>query len=325
LKIKIIDDNIIVAGSYNDSLQIPVGSIISKINGRPTEEILSEMRENISADALNPYFVDSQIEKRFPLVYSRRFGFPDSYTISYSVPYKNNSLTNDLVATEIETVRNSVFSNWRHPKLIFELLNENVAYMKVRTFIYYDRVDYFKSFMDSCFQIIKDKRTENLILDLRGNDGGDPFCSVILFSYLEHEPVPYFLEKYGKYSDLADPIPLAKNNFNGNLYTLLDGYCGSTNGHFSALLKYHKIGTFVGTPSGSTYKCNAGRDTQRRLDHTDIILNFGRNTFSAAVEGMDKTSPIMPDYPVKITYKDFWDGNDIFMETALKLINNEAK
>jgi len=118
---------------------------------------------------------------------------------------------------------------------------------------------------------------------------------------------------------------VASNHFSGNLFTLLDGRCGSTNGHFSALLKYHRIGEFVGTPSGATFKCNAGSNTEVILKKTSLILTFGRNTYAAAVEGMDKASPIMPDYPVHVKYQDFLDGRDVFMETALELIKNSNK
>jgi hypothetical protein len=136
---------------------------------------------------------------------------------------------------------------------------------------------------------------------------------------------PYFAEPYGKYRELANPIPLASNHFSGRLFTLLDGRCGSTNGHFCALLSYHQIGEFVGTPSGSTYKCNAGSNTEARLEKTQLILTFGRSTFAAAVEGMDKASPIMPDHPIQVKYQDFLDGRDVFMETALELIKNSKE
>jgi len=150
--------------------------------------------------------------------------------------------------------------NFNHPELGFEVIEErSTAIMTIQTFIYYDRVPMFKEFLESCFQEIHEKKIANLILDLRGNDGGDPFCAVPLFSYLENESVPYFAEPYGKYSSLAEQIPLAENHFTGNLFTLIDGRCFSTNGHFCSLLKYHKIGKFIGTEGGATYKCNAGK------------------------------------------------------------------
>ena len=196
---------------------------------------------------------------------------------------------------------------------------KNVAVIKIPTFSFYDRVEYFTKFIDSSFQEIKDKNIPNLILDLRGNDGGDPFCSVPLFSYLEKEPVKYFAEEYGKYSEFSKPIPLAENHFTGNLYTLIDYHCGSTNGHFSALLKYHKIGKFAGVEGGATYKCNASV-VEFSLKNTHMIVNVAQRTYNAAVEGMDKTKGVEPDYFVEQTYTDFINGIDTVLEYTLKLI-----
>jgi len=325
LRIKLIKDYVVVAGSYIDTLQVPVGSIILKINDRSIDDIIEKMRQNLSADAFNVNFINSQIEKRFPMIYARRSGFPEKYTVTYALPGRKTRESQLLIPADIQSVRKIVFTNFQHPNLSLELFEEiGTAIMTVKTFGYYDRVDYFRHFMDSSFQEIKEKKMSNLVLDLRGNDGGDPFCSVILFSYLEPQPLPYFAEAYGKYSELAEPIPQAENHFTGNLFTLLDGHCASTNGHFSSLLKYHQIGKFVGTASGATYKCNAGKDAEVHLKHTGIILNFGRNTYAAAVHGIDKAKPIMPDYPITQTYRDFLEGRDVYLETALELINNQS-
>ncbi len=326
LRVKLIEDYAVVAGSYNDTLQVPAGSIILEINERPMHEIIEEMRNNISADALNINFINSQIEKRLPMIYARRYGFPEEYRLTYALPGRKTRVTTVLIPADIQSVRAVVFKNFNYPPLTLELLeNKNTAIMTIPSFIFYDRVDYFKHFLDSSFTLIREKQIRNLILDLRGNDGGDPFCAVPLLSYLEHEPVPYFAEPYGRYAEFAQPIPMAENHFTGSLCTLLDGYCGSTNGHFCALLKYHKIGKIVGSPSGATYKCNAGRDTEITLDNSRIILTFGRNTFAVAVTGMDKTKPIMPDYPVQVTYKDFLNGRDVYMKKALMLIDGQNR
>ena len=180
----------------------------------------------------------------------------------------------------------------------------------------------FNSFLDSAFLEIKNKRINNLILDVRGNDGGDPFCAVPLFSYLEKEPVSYFAKEYGKYSDFTKPIPLAENHFTGNLYTLIDKHCGSTNGHFCALLKYHKIGKLVGEEGGATYKCNA-RTREIVLDNTKMLAYVPQETFIAAVEGMDKTKGVELDYFVEQTYKDFLNNTDTVLEFTLNQIKQK--
>jgi predicted O-methyltransferase YrrM len=326
LQVKLVEKYLVVSGSYRDTIELPVGSVILEINGLPADKIMDELRSITSADAFNPYFIDTQIEKRFPMFYASVFGFPEKYTVTYALPGTTTRLTVDLYPADIGSVRKVIFANFNHPPLAIDFLEDRkTAVMTVKTFVYYDRVDYFKDFMDRSFRQIKEKGIENLVLDLRGNDGGDPFCAVVLYSYLEKEPAPYFAEPYGKYAELAKPIPLPENHFTGQLYTLLDGRCGSTNGHFSALLKYHRIGKFVGTPSGSTYKCNAGKNTEIQLNKTSVILTIGRSTYAAAVKGLDKAQPIMPDYPVRERYKDFLNGKDVYMETAFRLIENSHR
>ena len=321
LQIRLIEDKVVVSGSYRDSCQIPPGCIIHEINNRDIDNIIGEMRANLYADAFNINFINSQIEHRFAMIYASQFGFPQTYIISYSLPDTKTHLTTELIPADLPAVRKVIFENFNYPKLTLQLFSEkNSALMSVKTFVYYDRLDYFRNFVDSCFQIIQEKKIENLILDLRGNDGGDPFCAVHLLSYLESQPVRYFAEPYGKYSELAKPIPLAANHFNGNFYTLMDGYSASTTGHFLSLLKYHKRGKLIGTASGSTYKCNAGKNTEVILSNSRLILTFGRTTFTAAVTGMDKTKPLMPDYQIEESYQDFLAGKDVYLEAVFNLL-----
>lgn len=321
LTVRLIDEQLIVDGSYHTFDEVPRGSIILEINKKPTAEIIEQLREIISSDALNPYFIDAQIVKRFPLLYASVYGLPDQYEIEYFLPKKGKPGVKTLTPTDHETVRNVIYSKFKNPPLGFEIVEDREsAIMTVPTFIYYDKVDYFRNFMDSSFHLIKTMGIENLILDVRGNDGGDPFCASILLSFLQKNPVLYFAEPYGKYKTLSEPLPVPKDSYRGNLYILLDGSCASTNGHFCALLKYHKIGKFIGTPSGATYKCNCGKNTEFRLRNSQMIITIGRGTYSAAVKDMDKTAPIMPDIYVHESYDDFVEGRDMSLEKASEQI-----
>ena len=325
LQIKLIEGYAVVAGFYNDMAQIPLGSIILEINSKPIEEIINDLKSSYPSDGLIKQFQFAQIEKRFPMSYARYYGFPENYVVTYTLPGRKTNETKKMIPANLEAVRSVVFKNFNHPPLTLKFIKEkSIAVLKIPSFIFYDMVDYFKSFLDSSFLEIKNRNVRNLILDLRGNDGGDPFCSVPLFSYLEREPVSYFMKEYGRYSEFAKPISLAENHFSGNLYTLIDKHCGSTNGHFCALLKYHKIGKLVGEEAGSTYKCNA-KTKEVKLDNTKMLVYIPQETFSAAVEGMDKTKGIMPDYLVEQNYKDFLIGKDTVMDFTLDLIKKNKE
>ena len=325
LQVKFIAGYTVVSGYYNDTSQVPVGSIILEINSRPIDKIINDLTSSYSSDGLNKQFQYAQVEKRFPMAYARFYGFPEKYIITYALPGRKTSVTTELIPADINRVRKIVFKNFDHPPPTLKITDKSdLAILKVPSFIFYDRVEYFTNFVDSAFKELKNENVKNLILDLRGNDGGDPFCSVPLFSNLEKEPVSYFANEYGRYSEFANPIPLAENRFEGNLYTLIDKHCGSTNGHFCALLKYHRIGKLVGEEGGSTYKCNA-RSKEFTLDNTKMIVNIARATFSAAVEGMDKTKGVEPDYYVEQIYKDFLEGKDTAMDFTLNLISQKEQ
>lgn len=320
LKLKIFDEQVVVCGSYLKDMEVPFGSIISEINGKPIKNIIEIIKKTISADANNPYFVNAQLIKRFSLRFADVYGLPEEYEIKYFKPNNLVAEVKKITGTSHESVHKEVFSHFNNPKLEFDLdTNNSTAIMTIKTFVYYDKVDYFRNFMDSCFLLINENGIKNLILDLRGNGGGDPFCASILFSYLQKKPEPYYSESYRRYEILANPVSLPKNNFKGSLYTLIDGSCGSTNGHLCALLKYHKIGKFIGSPSGATYKCNAGRNTNFRLKNSQMIITIGRSTYAVAVKNMAKTS-ILPDIYVNGTLDDFLNHQDVFIKKAYEQI-----
>ncbi|MBN1879879.1 hypothetical protein JW823_07185 [bacterium] len=344
LTVRIIESQLVITGSYetmsgsspspvnadDDSRELPAllspppGSIITEINGLHASKILEELRRITSADALNPYFIETQVAKRFSMFYASVFGLADHYTVTCRIPGQAVEKVYSLQPATIQSVRSVVFANFNRPLPVMDILPDGVtALIRVPTFIYYDRVEPFREFMKTSFRLIREKGIKNLILDLRGNDGGDPFCAVILYSYLLKQPAPYFAESYGKYVSLADPVQIPENGFDGKVYVLIDGRCGSTNGHFCALLKYHDLVTFVGTPSGSTFVCNAGKNTEMTLANTSLILTVGRSSFAAAVSGMDKSKPIIPDVDVHETVEIWRTGRDVFMETVLGLIEAE--
>jgi hypothetical protein len=178
-------------------------------------------------------------------------------------------------------------------------------------------------FIDSSFQVIHDHEIQNLVIDLRGNDGGDPFCSSHLLAYIQKKPVIYFRQPYGSYARLIKPLPMAENPFKGSQYYLIDGMCFSTTGHITSLLKYYGLGTFIGEETGATYTCNdASHDTQ--LKHTGYRLQSARGTFATAVIGFPLEQGILPDHPVHQSIDEVIMNQDAVLEYTLQLIKQKS-
>lgn len=86
------------------------------------------------------------------------------------------------------------------PNLNLEVDNDkNLAVITIKSFAYYQEKEKFYSFVDKAFEEINKSNIQNIILDLRDNMGGDPYCTSHLLSYLESKPVPYFAKAQKKH------------------------------------------------------------------------------------------------------------------------------
>lgn len=310
-----------ITGSCDSTSTVPVGSEILFINGESFEKVVDRLKSLTSTDGKNQAFRRAKVAQNFALKYAMAFGLSETFSIQYKPPQEEG-----LVETVIQGVSKKQLDlgTELHRKLSMKELKEGkVALLTINSFSYYGEVPMFKSFMDSVFQVIDRKGIQKLILDLRGNGGGDPFCSSYLWGYLQQEAVPYFKDHYGRYDTLANPIPLPVNHFQGELYTLIDGLGFSTTGHFCGLLKYHRIGSFIGSETGATFTCT-GNATYPALDQTRIMVGTARvMRYTAAVKGMDPLRGILPDYPVEPSREDLIKGRDKVLEYALSLAGED--
>ncbi|KPK82012.1 MAG: hypothetical protein AMS27_14965 [Bacteroides sp. SM23_62_1] len=318
------DDRAWMIHQYGAGSQIPPGSEITAINGMPFNQIINKLLLHISSDGYNHSLRIWKLNGNFLYLHALIFGFHDDFDIEFQYYVNRDVVTLSAVS------RDTIFSfnkqewdeTWFDHDLKFSIHEDSkTAIMKIKTFAYYGETKKFKSFLDDSFNKIRKNNINNLILDLRDNDGGDPFCSTPLLAYLEPEPIPYFRERYGRYAQLADPIPRAENPYEGNLYILINGGGYSTTGHFTSVLKYHNIGTFIGLETGGTYTCNDA-SKMINLKNTRYYINCPRGSFATAVSGMADDRGIIPDIMVEPSAEDLINGRDPILEVAFDLIKN---
>ena len=321
IKMKFIGEDAYAYRSYSETDSLPPGSKIISINGKPMGEILRNLKTVMSADARSDQYKKFRLGFRFPLIYSLFYGHPDSFAVVYQVPGEETG--RKAVIQPVPTQR--IWRNMREPRDLDMEIRQDIsaAVMTIPHFSYYNDHDRFFGFVDGSFAEIEEKGIKNLIIDLRGNNGGDPFCAVRLFSHIAHEPVPYFSRPYGRYAKLAEPIPLAENHFKGKLYVLIDGGGASTTGHLLGLLKYHKIGTLIGEETGATYVCHDAHNSFV-LKHTRFQVWVATGTFASAVQDLPRDRGILPDIPVFQTPEDIASGRDTVLEHTLSLIRGQV-
>jgi C-terminal processing protease CtpA/Prc len=316
LKLQPVEEKFYVTGTFSDSFLIPVGSELYSINGLAMAQIVKRLESLSSSDGMIQSFRRAKVGQNFALKYAMAYGFSNTFAVRFLPPGQEVPFEAVVQAVSKEQLDRGTDE---HNELSFRELDGESALLTINTFGYYGQVDMFKSFVDSVFQVIDQKGIENLIMDLRGNGGGDPFCASYLWGYLQAEPLPYFEDHYGRYDTLANPIPLPPLHFRGRLFTLIDGLGFSTTGHFCGLLKYHRVGKFVGTETGATFTCT-GNATYPPLDNTGIMVGTARvMRYTAAVKGMDPGRGVQPDYYVVPAQDDLISGRDAVLDYALSL------
>ena len=186
--------------------------------------------------------------------------------------------------------------------------------LKIRTFLFPARRDY-EAFIDQCFATLAENNTRALILDLRGNWGGDPEASSYVFARLIGKPARYFEEGTPLYTALARPIPPAPNAFTGMLVVLTDGACFSSTGHLCSLLRFHERGFFVGEETGGSWTTTDGSQDYP-LRRTGMRLHSSNAAFRTAVTGLPFGRGIKPDLEAAAEIGDLLAGRDLAMELA---------
>jgi C-terminal processing protease CtpA/Prc len=153
---------------------------------------------------------------------------------------------------------------------------------------------------------------------VRGNDGGDPYCSSFVVSHVIAEPVRYFAAGTPVYDDLVQPIPVPENVFTGELLVLTDGWSFSSTGHMLSLLRCRRRGIFLGEESGGSGACN---DASRMhvMKHTGLRLNLPRRKFATSASCLPHGRGISPDIEVKPSIDDLIAGRDVVLERAISL------
>ena len=320
------EGQLFVIHSYNQVSPVTYGSKIISVNRINADNLVDEMLGNIWSDGFIRTKRYRRLNNIFPYLYALNYGYPEEFEIVVQEEGRERKINmGPLSRMVITAYRDSLVASGtiRREDLIMELKDAQTALLTIRTFAYYDDNKRFNRFIDSSFQVIRGHDIQHLVIDLRGNDGGDPFCSSHLLAYLQKKPVIYFSQPYGRYARLNKPLPMAEYPFKGSQYYLIDGMCFSTTGHITSLFKYYGLGTFIGEETGATYTCNdASHDT--KLKHTGYRLQSARGSFATAVIGFPLDQGILPDHPVRQSIDEVIMNHDAVLEYTLQLIKQKS-
>ncbi|KIA97565.1 hypothetical protein OA93_13645 [Flavobacterium sp. KMS] len=351
LQIRFINDNAYVVCSKKESL-LPETEILS-INGIQINEIKEKLFQYIVSDGkieTKKYVI---LNNNFWFYYRLVYGEQSDFKIEYKS--KDNKIKTINLSSEL--YKNTECKNQKPDPdkyLSIDYKKGGIALLTIKTFngeIFDQTKENYILFLEQTFKEIKDKKIDNLIIDLRGNGGGRDTYGSLLYSYLTNTPFEYYTslestsQKLTK-NDLSSYKPKENpsedyfrgrnnlatqkpslNNFAGKVYILIDGMSFSTTAEFCAIAKSNNRALFIGEETGGGYFGNtSGNAVELVLPNTQIYVSIPTTKYVLSVK-KDKYSNrgILPDYKITPTINEYIQDKDVQLEFALKLADQKTK
>ncbi len=310
------DGKAYVDADYGSDPAIPPGREVLAINNEPIAAVIERLQAGISADALNRSIKVQQLNRDFYRYYYYFWGETPGFDLQLKDPANGSESALRVAAKPYAEVSRQVNARFAGDSRLAFSTSGRRAVLRVPTFVAAQNPDY-RAFFENSFRQMNDLGIAHLIIDIRGNGGGDPDVSVALISHLADQPFVYF-KKGVSYGNLFAATAPHAVHFNGTVHVLIDGGCFSTSGHFCAVVRHHGLAVFIGETGGGTFRCH-DNSTEIALGNTNIRLRVARTTFEAAVPDSDVSAGFPPDHRVIPTISDILSGNDPQMAFAIRL------
>ncbi|MGL4735827.1 MAG: S41 family peptidase [Cellulosilyticaceae bacterium] len=307
---------------------------IVAINSMPIEEIYEKAHKIISAE--NEYARRSRFiiriktlsfietctgERRVERITVEREGKMIEQPIIYGMsPYTNRKIqeedSKNWVRYEIDPEREtSIFT--------LKTCDYNEEYQEV---------------VRKMFEEMKAKDVKHLIIDVRGNGGGNSKVIDEIIHYLPVDRYVYYgvnaryseaarLQRgYLRTSGTVSYSPGKKMNkkvedflFDGDIYILVDDHTFSSANWMGVIFQDSHLGTVVGEPTSNNPN-SYGDVLQFQLPNSQIRYQVSMKRWVRPDQSKNNEDTLMPDVLVKPTLDEWVSGRDIILERTIELI-----
>lgn len=308
---KVWGDTMVVTGNLNrkDSV-LKTGTLVTSVNNLGVRQMMNKMLQYLPTDGYADNVNYLRISSNFPYFHRNVFGLYKNYKIGYidsagsekfvTVPMwmppqdtskkKETKPAKPPVKIPKRQLKKNRIENARSMQIDSSL---NTAIITLNTFSN-GGGRHLRKFFRRCFETIKEQQIKNVILDIRGNGGGDITMSSLLTRYIRNTPFkvadsaysiarnfsPYsskiksafwsnigliFLSKKRKdglyhfgYWERHVFKPKTENHFDGRLYVLINGPTFSASTLFCNAVKGLPNVTIVGEEAGGGWHGNNG-------------------------------------------------------------------
>ena len=264
--------------SENRELNLEGLEILS-INLIPSTLLLSKIRKLCESE--NLWMTNELAEKYFGIWFWMVFGEQKEYSLELSDPTDKISISlSPVVNNRYFELKNKYYPQNEEKRYDISFWDDNqYACMKIKSFA--DNTT-LCSFLKYAFDTIRQTGCPNLLIDIRGNGGGNSQSVDSLMNYLTNkeyiqyssiklrisqEIKDYYLEKHRDVYEMIKALPVDSlfsfsdslfvktpvcqpNHFKGNIYVLTNEKTFSGAATFAGVTREYHLGTLIGQPTG---------------------------------------------------------------------------
>ena len=367
-----IDGRLFISHNATENAVLTPGTEILAVNGVATEEFASDLLKLTKGDGANDakrykdlevigYDYYEMLDIYFPLIihpedgrYELKVRTTGGQEKDVSVAAVTRDDRNSVLLERYNDIPRSVEDTWS-----YRMEQGNIAYLKMGTFAVWNFRTDWKKLLKEAFRAFDKAGAENLIIDIRGNEGGadevlaalQPYilktdCAVDNFEErLRYASVPEELRPYvstwdesildfgdrvkktpGGYYQFINSEPEtmtfkgSRNAFEGEIYLLTDAANSSATFYLARFFRECGMGTLAGEPTGGSLKgINGGNVLFLRLPNSRVEVDI-------PVYGQfDDDAPdggIQPDILIGKTRDDLINQTDGQLERLIERIRD---
>ncbi|MES1217354.1 MAG: S41 family peptidase [Bacteroidota bacterium] len=324
--IVIANEKLYVNMNCSPDTSIKEGAEIESINGVDAKDILGQLLKRQIRDGENKTYPEWILTTYFKDYYGFSFGHPNTFSISYKNPLSDlqtatiNALPRDSVRFYRQEKYHARIPATGEKQGITLDINDQpgVATLTIKSFdkalLKSEYNQDFKTEIGRMFEQIRDNNVQNLILDMRNNQGGDFEPGRYLLSWLIQQPIDYL-----KNSNEFRTITPLKNNFTGKLYVLINGGSFSNTGIVSSYLELTGRAIFIGEEAAGNKVVLSGDPGDGVLPNTKIAVQLSSKKYIIR-DAVNEGHGVIPAHYIIPSVEDIINGRDPVKEFVINLI-----
>ncbi len=368
IPIKYIQGKLYTNGIYKD---IPLGSEIMAVNTIKALDFISKVARYTSTDGFNMSGKYAFLNTSFMPFYTYlALGPQDEFKIKFKT---QNRIKETLVTSNTYNHFSANYSQ-RYSKKHEQRKKQDYTYkyidslksgyLSVKTFAMggpkSEGHKKYATFLDSVFSNLKTQKITKLIVDVRGNGGGNDPNDLLLYSYLTSRNFRENTSAYTLFQNIPFseyyidddidqlPIDLKKehsifkddryyqnttnnkqwapktNAFQGDLIVLIDPFVASAGSLFASLVKSDAKPVLIGEETLGGYYGHTGHiPVNYQLPNSKLTLTFSIVDLEQDVTELPDQKygdGVKPDFKVSQSYSDFMQNVDTQLNVALEVI-----